>query len=150
MKLQWLPKPNSKGGWDLSEYNGFDKNWDIISTVREDKDDWSYCWKCEYDDKRYSNKDDAIVAAELKISEPFKEIMIKLDWRKTPEDRTMEGVSDSGQVLVTIKFIDGGWQIKIGRSYYLIVDGQTIRFANKELALSFCEELVNEDIWKWN
>ena len=76
MKLQWLPRPNSKGGWDLSQYDGFDRVGDVISTVKEvrgETHEWSYHWKIEYNDNRYQNKDDAIAAAESEIKNPFGE-----------------------------------------------------------------------------
>ena len=35
MKLQWLPIPSSKGGWNEKEYNGFDRFGQVRGTVQE-------------------------------------------------------------------------------------------------------------------
>lgn len=41
MKLQWLPEPSSKGGWDNgTEWSGRDRFGDVLATVKEVTHPW--------------------------------------------------------------------------------------------------------------
>ena len=75
MKLQWLPKPNSSGGWDQREYFGFDRLGDIAAKIKEVRGAGDYEWSCHWEvngsDAHYTNKDEAILAAESSLPEPF-------------------------------------------------------------------------------
>lgn len=70
MKLQWLPKPDARGGWDEKEFTGFDRfGTEKVSVLFSE---YLYEWRIVCSDRTFGDLKEAQLAAENELGEEEK------------------------------------------------------------------------------